>query len=329
MFIPTCVLVVAVVVLFLLFGRPLTGFLLILAIPVVLGSMAFGMYFWRNHEYATALVVGAPFLLLSLWVLIHSASKVWDDAGRLQPGTLLSFLRLHQAWVRLCHNPEAVMKARIGFAQQIHLGLTMYKLYDGIKYFPSWYKSRVPSPRDSRWSSVVIPEAAIATVSAERLKEYGIEEEYVGDDALVYKFSAQGRSYAFCVHSDLTPYWLDDDEPDEMGRWQLFHAYRAHVVELPTNKVLEIQLVSSSNAYTENYREDNIELFRPGPWLMALYEVADGVYAESEATSKALRSVSRPNARRSSRDIAGSSPSRPQACASSSAQWTPITRPPP
>lgn len=285
MFIPTWLLVVVVVLILFAFGRALleaiAGVAIMAGVLLVIGSIVLSLYFFSQRENELALLVGVPWIVVALWGLLISARQVWDETGQLKVGTLRTFMALHEARVKYLHaSPAGMVNARVAFANRLRLGETLFKFYEDVRHFPSWYANAI-NQDGSRWSSDVIPADTVSNVPAHELKSSGIP---LPDGAsvrewFVYRFSAGRSAYAFCVHSDTAPSWEDD--------WRS-SAYRAYVVELPDTVVLEIKLVFVTGEYADSFRSDYIESFRPGPWLVDLFRAAGLVRAESEAKHKAF-----------------------------------------
>ena len=270
MFIPTWLLVVVIVVVLLSFWRAL----ILAAVLLVLASMCFGLYYMARHEYPAALVAGSPFLIACVWSAFHSALQMRDEKGRLQQVTLTMHLGLNRMLTRGLSDPAAIMESRLNLARRIQLGQNLFTFWKDVSNFPSWYASPSAYPADKRWSSSVIPQSAIKRVKSSELRSFGIEAPDHEHDELVYQFKAGSKDYVLVAREERAPDWIE--APEE-------HAVRVYVIELPTAAVLEDQIVYASGSYSDHYRYDHIEAFRPGDWLLALFMAADAVRAESEA----------------------------------------------
>jgi hypothetical protein len=227
------------------------------------------------------------FGIIVLWAFI---AGIWAVVQALGASVAVQ-LPLQRLYTALPLSPLDLVNARITLTRRIKLGTTLLNFYDRIKTYPRCYASSQTHPDVRRRMEETIPSESIAEVPMSELVTLGItapEKPAPGayswecdaslhwtlgtvPKCLVLNFMAGQKEYAFCAYADHAPDWLSDVYPD-----QSHGALRVHVVELPAKGVLEMLLAHAREAWTDKltHEVEEVECFRPGAWIRALYGIA-------------------------------------------------------
>lgn len=283
MFIPMWLLVVIVVAVILTIPavRELLGTLLLLATILVVTASALGaLYFLFTKQTTLALISGAPFLAVMAWFALTESVKVWDSSGKLNTSALAAYIALGR---RSAGSPEAIQQARYKLAERAQLGYRLFRFYDTIKYFSSWYV-RKAEKADFWEGSRVIAHSDLPPLSNDDREQLGLKvSKRVREDSLTYRFSSGGQTFLFVAERADVPSWHDEDD----GHYQARQFYVFE--ELPRTTVLKMLVVYKSDEYADSYSDMHLEAFRPGPWLSALLGVVDRVRVESDQRAEVMR----------------------------------------
>jgi hypothetical protein len=248
----------------------LLGLLVIAAILGVLGSGAAGAYFWATKQTTLALVWGAPFLALMLWFVTTESVKIWDHQGRLN--TLA--LRFHVAAGNATGGLAATERSRRRLAERAGLGYRLFKFYEGIKHFKTWYARSAETP-DFWRGSAVIARKDLDSLTEDDRQRFGLGHSHFGkqNDSLGYRFLSRNRPFIFSAEQTDVPDWHEGFDS----------AYLFHVLELPSTVVLKLEVVVERGQYADTYRAMHLHVFRPGPWFVDFLRIVERRHLENEA----------------------------------------------
>lgn len=272
MFIPIWVLVIVAIVL--VVGLPrLLGAVFSAAIVggvlLLVASFLGFFYFYLQGDRQTAFIVGIPLYPVIAWELLKETSKV-----------MRSSLWLHQFRAKSATTPEALIRLRQRYADDISLGTTLFEFYDDIKHFPSWFNAR--NPDGTPWTSNVINQDAIIECQSRFVPDSaGIDGSLLTSDSgrpcLIYSFAAGGREFAFCARVD--------GYADTPGRRRdgLYKALAVWVIEKPNNVALKADLQHHCGEYRDSFESAYFHAFKPGEWLEVLIDTATAVKADEKA----------------------------------------------
>jgi hypothetical protein len=263
------------------------------------------LYFWSQHQKELALFFGAPCILamalfmLRAWYL--DLTRVWGGSeessfrpGRLNVMTLRRVLAQHMAKTKaLGDAPEAIAASHTSLAHKLKLGEQLFEFYDHAKNLPHWHVNQ-KDDETAFWRSRVLTREAVTLSTGAEIQTLGIEVSDLprGDECFIYRMPTSDAQRVFVAHRYTG--FIERAHDDGI----LPHAYRVHVVELPSRVLLKMLLIYEGDAYVDYYRRSHVEAFRPGPWLMDFLKIVDARNAERRSNSDAfMKDVNKQQAR--------------------------------
>ena len=268
MFIPTWLLIVIVVIavsmLLPAIGHVLKSVALVAYASLVLVSIPASLYFFSRGDRQAGWLASLPWISLAalgLWSATIAVAR--------------SSLWLHELRARTASSPQDTERLRRKYADAIDLSGTMWQFREDVKHFPSWYSKT--NADGTPWTSNVIRKDEIKEIESEDdVRAAGLNPSSVTIKTpyVLYTFSADTKSYAFCAREGVELSGFDHDRDGEAlgacGVW---------VIEKPDRVVLSLKLAHYWGEYADTLSRERsrLEAFKPGEWLHVLTDVAQRV----------------------------------------------------
>ena len=242
-----------------------------LGICIALGMGLVGIYLFFVHEFVWALIAISPLMAIGLKQQLEESKEITvkkiiqektSFSGQrsmdvLKPDVLLSLIKRQQGLnSKLKDSPQKLKEEREKFADQIKLGHTLYKFYDGIKHYPAWYKD----DKNATWCCPSIQKHEIRELNwSKDLYEQCPENEVKeGKKTLILNMDKLNLKVLFF-------------EQENHGYSIEYAKYVGVSIFCGKERVFKGTLKESTDMYTSYLGNFSLEALKPGEWLESLY----------------------------------------------------------